>query len=848
MSSPFYIDFPARGMFRIPLFLWYNLRSNKGGRNMNFSNYRFTLDIQSNQSQISLPVLLGDTSRRLYINLTDSGNPYLIEDGCRAVFAARKPDGNTLFNDCPIEDNTRIRYDFTANTASAVGTVECELRLYGPTGRLITTPRFIMVVDERVIYDDDIIFSDSEKTTIDAMLLSETERVANEKDREQAEAERQRAYDEARELIDKLEEQAPIKHGAGENSFIGNDTDNNQAIGLNSEAYGSYSHAVGEASHAEGIGTGSMPEFADKNDALKKWNTAKFHAAVGYNSRVQGKDCIALGTTAFAQGLESAAVGNRAVAFGNGNIAKGNNSFACGSKNVVEGLDAGCIGQGNTVNTANAFALGAENTVSGSGSAAIGCNNVTHNTSSYALGDNNVAKGVGSVAVGQRNQTEQGNSFAFGRDNTVTGFSGVAVGRNNTVAHQGGQAFGYGLKTSRDFQIVFGTHNTDNSDALFMIGKGSSSYPYNAFEVIYTKDKGVSLKVGSTVVSEEQLRDGFSPLIINGQVCCPNDAEAFNVSVADGQARVSGRNWDWGSVSYIPAAVDGVAITRVDNIRNMSMTVITSASYIGSDSQYTEDMGENELKCLVLLEGAEVLGDYAIDGCRLYVFRLPSSMRSLGNMGYSYTIAEHCYYKDGSLKYLGDTYNNYVALMYAKDFDGTVLTISNSTKIVRDLPHGGSSASGVTYNDTLTKIVFPEYLGELRGTVQNCRALTSVIMPKRVEYGELNSQFAYNCAKLTEISVPEGITTLPSLAFGYCGGLANVTLPSTLKTIVAQCFLNCTALTRIVLPSGITSIASNAFQGCSKLADIYVPWAEGAVSFAPWGATNATIHYEYKGE
>jgi hypothetical protein len=27
-----------------------------------------------------------------------------------------------------------------------------------------------------------------------------------------------------------------------------------------------------------------------------------------------------------------------------------------------------------------------------------------------------------------------------------------------------------------------------------------------------------------------------------------------------------------------------------------------------------------------------------------------------------------------------------------------------------------------------------------------------------------------------------------------------------------------------------------------------VPWAEGAVANAPWGATNATINYNYTGE
>jgi len=41
-------------------------------------------------------------------------------------------------------------------------------------------------------------------------------------------------------------------------------------------------------------------------------------------------------------------------------------------------------------------------------------------------------------------------------------------------------------------------------------------------------------------------------------------------------------------------------------------------------------------------------------------------------------------------------------------------------------------------------------------------------------------------------------------------------------------------------------INSNAFKGMTHSSvNIYVPWAEGAVANAPWGATNATIHYNY---
>lgn len=157
---------------------------------MNSSNYRFTLDIQSRQSQVSLPVLLNDTGRRLYISLTDGGEAYTIADGCRAVFVAKKSDGNTLFNDCIIEGNANIRYDFTPNTASAPGVVNCEVRLYGSDGRLITSPRFIMVVDTRVVYDGDVVISESESNALDIIITTEVARVEAEKARVSAEEER----------------------------------------------------------------------------------------------------------------------------------------------------------------------------------------------------------------------------------------------------------------------------------------------------------------------------------------------------------------------------------------------------------------------------------------------------------------------------------------------------------------------------------------------------------------------------------------------------------------------------------------------------------------------------------
>ena len=58
---------------------------------------------------------------------------------------------------------------------------------------------------------------------------------------------------------------------------------------------------------------------------------------------------------------------------------------------------------------------------------------------------------------------------------------------------------------------------------------------------------------------------------------------------------------------------------------------------------------------------------------------------------------------------------------------------------------------------------------------------------------------------------------------------------------VARCY----SLRKLYLPE-LNSITTGAFTGTTQdFLDIYVPWSEGDVANAPWGATGATIHYNW---
>ncbi|BCI60856.1 hypothetical protein C12CBH8_14950 [Solibaculum mannosilyticum] len=105
-----------------------------------------------------------------------------------------------------------------------------------------------------------------------------------------------------------------------------------------------------------------------------------------------------------------------------------------------------------------------------------------------------------------------------------------------------------------------------------------------------------------------------------------------------------------------------------------------------------------------------------------------------------------------------------------------------------------------------------------------------------------------SCATLALTSLPDSITAIDTYALANCTSLALTSLPSNLASIGNYAFNECVGLTSLTFRSTLSSIPSSAFNKCTNLTEIKVPWAEKAVSGAPWGATNATIIYNYKEE
>jgi len=157
--------------------------------------------------------------------------------------------------------------------------------------------------------------------------------------------------------------------------------------------------------------------------------------------------------------------------------------------------------------------------------------------------------------------------------------------------------------------------------------------------------------------------------------------------------------------------------------------------------------------------------------------------------------------------------------------------------------------------EALTSISLPDSLTTISGTAfKGCIALTSVDIPALVA-SLTNTAFA-ECSSLTSInvnaanatyssvdgvvydplvenliifpagksgafSIPAGVTEIGKLAFSGCSAITDVTIPEGLTTIFKQAFY-LSSITSVNVPASLATIQAQAFRGCPNLTSITV--------------------------
>lgn len=134
--------------------------------------------------------------------------------------------------------------------------------------------------------------------------------------------------------------------------------------------------------------------------------------------------------------------------------------------------------------------------------------------------------------------------------------------------------------------------------------------------------------------------------------------------------------------------------------------------------------------------------------------------------------------------------------------------------------------------EEVTEVAIPETVSTIEWCAfAGCTELTSVTIPNHVTKID---GFAFDgCSSLSTAEIPNSVKYLGRGAFAECENLKTVSLSENLDSIAYGTFYGCSSLTSIIIPDKVHSIGQQAFQLCRSLTNISIP---DSVSFIDYGA------------
>lgn len=248
-------------------------------------------------------------------------------------------------------------------------------------------------------------------------------------------------------------------------------------------------------------------------------------------------------------------------------------------------------------------------------------------------------------------------------------------------------------------------------------------------------------------------------------------------------------------ITYISdyAFYDCDALTTIEFEDGSKMNTIGGAAFFSC----------GVLKEVTLPEGVEIIYGNAFAKCNVLAsVYMPDSISYISSAAFTgsskvvLSVAAESYAKEYAVKNSID----YVERKPVKVAEGTcgndltwilmsdgVLTISGTGAM-----NNYSSIAAVPWNDYRSEIKTVEIAAGVTSlgdyAFANCRNLTAVNFAAESQLEVIGGSVFYGCVSLTEITLPEGLTTIYGNTFAYCQKLTSVYLPDTLSYMSSNVF------------------------------------------------------------